>query len=166
MRNFCIRSASMAAAAVAVAAILAGCGSSISLPDGSNIDTGDGKINVQTDEGEVQIDAGGGAELADGFPTDVPLPKDITIIASSAVADTGDGTAGYSVLAGSKESASDVTAYFKTQLPKDGWTIENEVNTGAGSVISATKDNRNLNIAVGGAQVGDSETSLTITVTD
>ena len=51
------------------------------------------KIKIETDEGTIT----GGASIPDGWPSDIPLPKDLRVIGGSAIKD-GDQTV-YSVAA-------------------------------------------------------------------
>lgn len=112
----------------------------------SDIDISGEKVAVNTN-GET-MEWGEGAELSKDFPTDVPIYKGSTITSSSSSAT--DET--YSATISSTDKYENVTSYYTSELPKQGWTIDDTYNysdtTGQSTFYSASKNDRDLSISV------------------
>lgn len=146
--------------ATAVALALGGCG-------GDDEKVGDVKVNegsvtVTTEDGTATL-AGGEGSLAEGFPEEFPVYDGAAVESSTAF--NGDGQAQYSAVLVTSDSMADVYAWYKTQLPSNGWTIVNdiEVNTAdaATSMLSATREGMEANM---GVSQGDAGTEIAATV--
>ena len=119
---------------VAVALALGGCGS-------DDVEVDEGSVTVTTDDGTATISGGEGA-LAEGFPEEFPIYDDADV-SSSAVGNV-DGRAQYTAVLVTSDPVADVYAWYKTELPSNGWTIENDAQVstaeGATSMLSVKRD--------------------------
>lgn len=113
-----------------------------------------------SDEGSMTV--GENVSLPDNWPSDVSIMQGGKIYyAMSSNPSTGES--GMGAVFGTAQSANNVIGYYKTELPKQGWTIEGEFNVAGASVLSATKGDRSLSLSIVG---GDDETSVTIGVSE
>lgn len=138
-----------------------GNGGSISITgkDGGKINiTGDdsgGQITFEGDDGQTMTFEGGGATLPDDFPSSFPIKGGLTLT-SSANSQSTDGQV-YILAWEGNESANALAAWYKTELPKQGWKItattqangdtsyvfQNEANASQnGWLAVATKENK------------------------
>jgi hypothetical protein len=140
---------------VALALALAGCGS-------DDVKVDEGSVTVTTDDGTATI-AGGEGALAEGFPKEFPVYDDADVESSAVV--KADGQAHYSAALVTSDSVADVYSWYKTELPSNGWTIENDAQIstadGATSMLSAKRDGMQANAGI--AQ-GDGETVIAVTI--
>ena len=131
--------------ALCVFALLAsGCGkeqtTSTSVGDVKVTKKGDNITFETKDKGEkVNVAISGsdkGVALPDKFPSDFPvMPGAIVKVAMT----TGEGM---SVQFSVKASQADAVKFYQENLKAKGWNIEASMNTGASSMISAKKGNR------------------------
>lgn len=128
---------------------------------GGNVDVdynGNNTATYKTNDGSVSV--GENVSLPSSWPSDVSIMRGAKInYAVSSNPSTGSDGAG--VMYSTTKSASEVIAYYKIELPKQGWTIGNEVTMAGASMLSATKDKRSMSVSVGGDASG---TSVTIGV--
>lgn len=112
----------------------------------SDIDISDDKFTVNTNEGSMQW--GEGAELPDDFPSDVPIYKNAKVTSSS----TSTADQGYSASLSTTDSQSTVADYYKAELEKQGWTIDDSYTasdtSGKSTSYYASKGDRDLTIGV------------------
>ena len=104
----------------------------------------------ETEEGEVyEAQIGGEVEVPNDFPSDIPLYPASTPMASL---DAGDH--GRVLALTTSEAPEDVFEFYRTELPKQGWSIENEAAFGEQYVLGVAKETRtaSVTIAVGGGQ--------------
>lgn len=80
--------------------------------------------------------------LPSGFPSDVPIYPGARIVFG-----VKNDTDSYSASLSSTAAAGAVQDYYKNEIVKKGWTIENEGNI-FGYVITASKGDRELNVVV------------------
>jgi len=102
-----------------------------------DIDLDEGQVNIQSDEGEISY--GTGSDLPEGFPSNVPLYNNMTIMSSWT--QTMDGKAAYSIAAVSDDSVDEIFNWYKSEL--SNWDIEGEftMSTDAGKSSSLTAKN-------------------------
>jgi hypothetical protein len=99
-------------------------------------------------------------ELPGDFPSDVPVYEDATIISTVAGAGAQEGI--HNVSMKSADSLADVVAWYKSEIPSKGWTVEADANYGGYQVLTATKEARSLTVSITGAD-GDVVISLAVT---
>ncbi len=164
----------MIAGLAAVTLALAGCGSTLSTDDAKiNVDRDDGSFTIETEEGEVNFEAGGGGSLPEGFPSDFPLPDNLNIIVSS----SGSGGSNkvdaiLNVTATTNQPVDDLRSFYTKELPAKGWTIkaQNQTNIGGKNntvSLTAEKGSTQANVAIidGDTTASDGDaTTLTITI--
>ncbi|MCR4306502.1 MAG: hypothetical protein NUV42_00880 [Candidatus Yonathbacteria bacterium] len=127
----------------------------------ANVDfRGDNTATYKSDEGSVTV--GENVSLPSNWPSDVSMVRDAKIYYAMS-SNPSTGGAGIGAMFGTSQSVSEVLGYYKTELPKQGWTIEGELSMAGASVLSATKGDRSLSVTVA---TGDNETSVTIGVSE
>ncbi len=109
----------LAAVALAIGAVACSknkedAGVNIDVGDGGNAD-GSEPIVITSGSSQVAI---GTAELPEGFPSEFPLPDDATPVYSFA------DTSGSFVWFSSGMSTDDLNAFFQSELPANGWSID------------------------------------------
>ncbi len=125
-----------------------------------DVDFDDNTWTYESDEGTFQ--AGEDVSLPSDWPGDVPVMSGVKIsYAGSTNPQTGQ--AGASVMFTTSKSVSEVSAYYNSELVKEGWEIEGTANMGGTSIISANKGERSVGIYVAGAE---GTTSVTIGVSE
>jgi hypothetical protein len=87
-----------------------------------DLDTDEGGVRVETDDGSLEIGAEG--SLPDGFPEAFPLPPDLEIVNAGRVAE--DGREAFSVTANTATAADEIASFFRDALPAAGWSIAGE----------------------------------------
>lgn len=178
------------AATGAAVLLLAGCGAaaekaaekaveqSIESQTGGDVDidtSGDGSINIETEDGTFRSDGQGNVEVEsedgsfssstsgdvpENWPEDVPLPDELTVLVGGEQ-DAADGRL-VSIIGTTTTSPEDLLAELKGAL--EGWTISGEVTTtsGDGSTTGAQweTDGRRFNFSATSGP--DGETSITL----
>lgn len=96
------------------------------------------------------------------FPKDVPLYPGATAISNASGAESGKAK-GYWLMLNSKDVASKVTAFYETELPKNGWVVENTFTISESSTWQANKGALTLAVIVGGSNDNEG-TSILLTV--
>jgi hypothetical protein len=113
---------------------------------GVDMDTSDGSVTYETEDGGTVEISGDQAEIPADFPDDFPV-YDADIESSTRLA-SGEGTAFYVGLA-TKDSYDEVFAWYKDRLVSEGWDILAEVNTQDGGTKSGV-----MTVAKGSAEGG------------
>jgi hypothetical protein len=113
----------------------------------------DSSVNVTTNEGTYQT----GNTLPEDWPKDAPVYAKGTILFTG-TSNPATGKPGMAVTLSTEDAAKTVYDYFVAQLPKEGWAIDANVQTGSAYMVSATKDQRVLSVMISG---GD-QTSITM----
>lgn len=128
--------------------------------DGGKADVQIGDDNVslkfQDEKGESTFASGKNVALPDDFPQDVPQYSPMTVIMANAQQEDER----FTIQATSTDSLDQVAAFYKQEVPKQGW--EEESNTAMGSDMRALtykKDGRSLQVMVAATDDG---TTLTI----
>lgn len=109
-----------------------------------DVDADDGEVTVRTEEGTWSTSA----ELPDDFPSDVPLYPDAEVQGSVAAA--GQQGGGISVGLQTDDDLSDVTAWYKREVPAKGWTVTTDATVNGALILGASKDGRTLSVSVSG----------------
>jgi hypothetical protein len=132
---------------------------------GVQVTSKDGTVSMEGDDksGHVKIKDKDGKnvemtytrdKLAEGFPKDIPLYASAKIMMSQLL----DGKSAVATLT-TRDSPDAVFKFYKTALPKNGWTVENEITMNGVSFLHGTKAGNSLNVQI--AQQGD-ETGITL----
>jgi hypothetical protein len=108
---------------------------------------GEAVINVKTKgkEGDAQITVGktGSVSLPADFPKDVPIQEGATVATTMRMGDN------LTVTLTLKGTLAATKAYYEAQLKKEGWTVEQTMEMGTSSMISAKKDKRECALVIG-----------------
>lgn len=115
-----------------------------------------GSTTFSNEEGIVNI---GGNKLPDNWPSDAPVYKNTTIQYSGS-SNPQTGEKGSMVVFMTKDKAENVVDFYKTELIKNGWTVEQTATIGAMTVLGAKKDTRSLGAQISDA--GDGQVSVSI----
>jgi hypothetical protein len=113
-------------------------------------------VEIETKEGKAKIAASeGGVALPDNFPKDVPIYSGATVKATY--------TAGEAMVVVLKTGATiaDATKFYQDELKSNGWTIQATMNLGEGSMLQATKGERQCTITTG---KDEDQTAISISV--
>lgn len=102
-----------------------------------------GSINIKTNDGQGSINYGENAKLPDGFPTDVPLYEPSTTVHASKTSDKQ-----YSAGLKTNSSVSDVVAYYRSELAKQGWESTHESSYADGAILNFKKGDRVVTLSV------------------
>lgn len=127
--------------------------------NGVNVDTKNGSVEVKGKDGESL--SLGNAKIPDGFPSDVPIYKPSDVIVGLKV------SKGYNVTLTTNDSAQTVADFYKTQLPKNGWTAEDTSAVFNTNVVQAyTKADQTLQVLIGNDTKANNgkQTSVSLTV--
>lgn len=111
--------------------------------DGVDVDENGGKVTIQSDDGQSSTQIGENAQLAEGFPEDVPIYEPSTLVASSRVNETQ-----FSATARTDTARTEVQSYYKSEMAKQGWEMEAESTYGDGSITTYKKGDRTASVSV------------------
>jgi len=124
------------------------------------IESDDGEMTIESDDGSISISEGG--DIPDGFPSDIPLPDDLTIILSQ-VFEAPEGTT-FTVVFTSPDPFDTVGPAFMDALEADGWTQQSLMTTGEGGFFAY--DNGEWNVSgFYGPESAEEGTSMSVNVT-
>jgi major membrane immunogen (membrane-anchored lipoprotein) len=120
----------------------------IETPEGSTVidvdDEGDGQIQFEGDDGDVQVqfDEGGGIDLPENFPSDVPLPGGLSIMSASSL-DAPEGAT--FIISGTVDgSFGDATAAYTSALEGAGFTQQSMTESTDGTFFAFVGDGWNI----------------------
>ncbi len=128
---------------------------------GQNVNVGGNgdNITVKTDKGELNINSNG--SLPSEFPSDFPIYPGSKITGSFST--TGDkGSKGTSVVWETGDAASKVGEWYKTELPKAGWTVVTTYSQGDSTTLTFEKGNYSGFIGVTKGSEGKTTISVTV----
>ena len=100
-------------------------------------------ISGNLEQGPFGAQIGGDVQLPSDFPPDVPVYPDATPVASGFA--TGEGAF---VLLRTLDPAPSVYDFYRSEMPEDGWSIENEMRLGDFGMLTLAKDGRSATIAI------------------
>jgi hypothetical protein len=115
-------------------------------------------MQVQGKDGQQTLQIGEDTKLPEGFPEDVPLYPDWTIV----VAHTQAGDSIFMIQAQSADPLPQVAEFFTEKVPQNGW--EEKSNTSQGEkmkILQYAKDDRTLNFII---NADDQGTGVNITI--
>jgi len=135
-------------------------GVQIKSKDGSMSMEGDdkaGHIKVKGDNGKNVEMTYAREKLIEGFPRDVPIYASAKIKMSQLMG----GQQAVATLS-TKDSPEDVHKFYKVSLPKNGWSVEQEMTMGGMTMLQGKKSSNNLTVQI--SKQGDA-TDITIAMT-
>ena len=112
-------------------------------------------MQIKTDDGDMSI--GEGTKLPDQWPDDVPVYKGLKLLTAMKMKE------GFSIQGTTADSQEKVTAFYKEQATKGGWTEDMVMTQPQMAMLNYSKDNRSLAVVVTAAE---SETSVSVSITN
>ncbi len=116
--------------------------------DEKTIETEEGTFTIETDDGGVRISGeeegvgevtglfGENAKIPDGFPKDVPVYPDATVVAGMAAGEGG------MVTLQTGDDPDEIVAFYREELKSEGWSLEGEMNLGGQRILPIEKGGR------------------------
>lgn len=117
--------------------------------DEKTIETEDGTFTVEAEEGGVRISGeqegvgavsglfGENAKIPDGFPKDVPVYPDASVVAG--VAAGGGGM----ITLQTGDDPDEIVAFYREELTGEGWSLASEMDIGDQRILPIEKGDRN-----------------------
>lgn len=130
---------------------------------GSDIElnTDDEELTITTDEGDT-VTMGEDVKLPSDFPSDVPIYEDATISSAYSLGSEDSYSAGLT----STDDLDVISAYYESEMDKQGWTIEyDSTYAGEGTTTAsytATKDSRTMSIGIYDFEEGEVTISISV----
>ena len=121
----------------------------------AKVDLSGNTVKVETKEGTSEW---GGTKLPDNWPSDAPVYPGASVQFSSS-SNSKDGQPSAMVMFQTKEAGPNVYEFYKKELVAQGWTVEQDIQSGDGAMVTATKDTRALSVTVA---TGDGQTDITV----
>ncbi len=109
----------------------------------ADVDINGNEVSVKTKEGTFTT----GNKLPDDWPSDVPVYPGSTVTYSGS-SNPQTGQSGVAAVFTSKDGGDKVVAYYKRELVSQGWTIDATQESGGYTIMSATKESRNLALTI------------------
>jgi len=105
--------------------------------------------------GAISGQFGENAEIPDGFPEDVPIYPDAKVVGSMLAGGGG------MVTLQTGDDPGEVTAFYRENLVKEGWSIASEMDLGGQHLLAVEKGGRN-----GAVQISreGSDTNILVTI--
>lgn len=110
-------------------------------------------MQIKTEDGAMSF--GEGTKLPDEWPDDVAVYKGLKLLTAM------KSREGSSIQGSTQDSLDKVTAYYKEQVTKDGWTEETVMTQAQMAMLSYSKDGRSLVVTI---TASDPDTFVSITI--
>jgi len=123
---------------IATSLVLGGCGTN----KGVTLNPDKGQVTIKTDEGEVKYNGGNNVKMPESFPKELMAGENTKVI-MTATTDKGI-TLAYSTTSKKEDVFSKLS-----ELSKNGWKKEVELNTGDGMMLSFSKEKMKCLITIG-----------------
>lgn len=108
--------------------------------DISGLDAEKGEMTITGKDGE-KVTIGGG--LPKDMPKDIPVYPGSEVKGSLSGFSNKEDSSGVYLTLATKDSFDKVVAYYKAELPKQGWTVENTLDSAETAMLAVKKsDNR------------------------
>ncbi len=145
--------------AILSCAVLVGCGGEAAKPTNSAAPSTPAATPSTTPS--TVSTPGGTVSTGGSLPAD--FPKDVPVYAGATVTSGATTGAGAAVVFSSADATDKIAAFYKEELPKNGWSKPIATDMGGISAISATKEKRQLGISITKGTDGKSMISIGIT---
>jgi hypothetical protein len=123
----------------------------------ADVNIRDGKISIQTREGEFTAAAGGAAKIPSDFPADVYLLKGAKTVATVKLPEA------FSVTLESRESLETIVGKYAEEMKARGWTEEAKFDTGKHVMTAYQKESEARKVSVAVSKT-DKGTHVLVTV--
>ncbi len=110
----------------------------------------DGSTTYTNDDGSVTV----GGTMPENWPSDAPDNFAGASIQYSGTSNPQTGEAGSAIVYSVSATTQAVVDYYRAQLQSNGWTLENTANIAGSTVLSGSKDDRNIGIYIADAGNG------------
>lgn len=121
------------------------------------VDEGGKKITYSGEGGELSFQEGG--SLPSGFPSDFPIYQGATTVSTWSA--NGQDSKGISVMWQTSDSVDKVATYFKTELPKAGYTLTSTFEQADSKAYSFEKGEVK---GILGITVSDGNTTISVSI--
>jgi len=108
-------------------------------------DKGAGTVTVTGKDGKTAtLSFNGGGKVPADYPKDVPVYSGTKVLMSQSASEKN----AHSLMLESADAADKIVAFYKKGLEDNGWKTENTVNAGQLTMVTATKDQREINLQI------------------
>jgi|CXWL01.1.fsa_nt_gi hypothetical protein len=122
----------------------------------------DGTYNVTGKDGEsVSVTSGASTKIPDNWPSSVPIPRGVNV-EYAAVMTGKENEAVSTITYTTGDSMQEIADLYKNSLATNGWSIEGQIATGDGFVLSATRNENEVTSVYISTSSG--KTSVTLSV--
>ncbi len=115
---------------------------------GISMDAAGKSMTIKDSKTGAEVNIGGEGKIPSGFPKDFPLYPGAKIEGNISGAENQAGK-GFWLMLSTTDDAAKVSAYYETNLPKNGWTVGSTMNIGPSSTWEITKGNMGGAVIVG-----------------
>lgn len=122
-----------------------------------------GTATYSTDQGTVSTVN----QLPSTWPADAPKYPDATVAFSGSSNSTSSNPdAGLAVTLTTTDDVATATAFYKTNLVKEGWTIDTDATLNGSATLSAKKDTRQFGVMISPTtETGKTGSTLVVSIT-
>ena len=117
--------------------------------------SGQSTVTVTGQDGAKMTIASQGAKIPDDYPKDAPVASGKVVMVTSV--DNGDSN-GSSMVLESSDNCEKTIAFYKKGLSDNGWTVSATIATEQMTMLTATKDTRQMVV-----QIADSDGKCSVT---
>ena len=122
----------------------------------AEVDLSSGKVEVKTDKGKLSYGAGKNVEIPKNFPTDVTIPKNITV--KMAIESEGN----FNIMGESDAESGALSDQEIKDAESNGWKKKTDMNMGNARIMAFEKENRKLTITVANSTSKKADAPTTI----
>lgn len=115
---------------------------------GISMDTAGKKMTIKDDKTGAEINIGTEGKIPSDFPKDFPIYPAAKVEGNISGAENKAGK-GFWLILSSTDEASKVTAFYETNLAKNGWEIVSTMNIGTSATWEVTKGDVTGSVIVG-----------------
>ena len=149
---------------VALLVLMSGCQTAaekaVEQVTGVQVDEEGDSVTVETEEGKATV-GGEGTDIPSDWPSDVPIYPDTTVV--STVDYEVSGAKNMGVTLDSTDDAKTINDWYVDEVEKNGWKVTAKASTNGSYVISATKGDQQLSVAIA-ADLGTDNTGVNLMV--
>ncbi len=127
---------------------------------GVQVDKEGDSVTIETDEGKATV-SGEGTEIPADWPSDVPIYPRTTVVTT--VDYEVEGTRNVGVTLDSTDDPKTINDWYVDEVEKSGWKITAKASTNGNYVISGTKGDQQLSVAIA-TDLGTPNTAVNLMV--